>query len=135
MCAYTLTTSTTGSEKFPALINLEVMAMYLKELITHWESHAHGELTKDTYAVHLLIEDAAKIDALAEMYPKRTREQLISEILSAALGQLEANFPYVQGTTVVATDEMGDAIYEDIGPTPRFMELTKKYLNERHNQC
>ena len=63
--------------------------MMLKELVAQWESHAHGMLTKDTYVVHLLVEDAAKIDALAEMYPKRTKEQLISELLSAALAQLE----------------------------------------------
>jgi len=100
----------------------------LKELVAQWESHAHGVLTKDTYAVHLLVEDAAKIDALAEMYPKRTKEQLIRELLSAALAQLEESFPYVQGSTIVATDEMGDAIYEDVGSTPQFMALTKKYL-------
>ena len=105
--------------------------MMLKELVTQWESTAQGVLTKDTYAVHLLVEDAAKLDALAEMYPKRTKEQLVSELLSAALGQLEASFPYVQGTKVVATDEMGDAIYEDVGPTPHFMALTKKYLQQR----
>lgn len=105
--------------------------MMLKELVAQWESHAHGVLTIDTYAVHLLVEDAAKIDALAEMYPKRTKDQLISELLSAALGQLEESFPYVQGTAIVATDEMGDAIYADIGPTPRFMELTKKYLAQQ----
>jgi urate oxidase len=108
--------------------------MILKELVAQWESHAHGVLTKDTYAVHLLVEDAAKIDALAEMYPKRTKEQLISELLSAALGQLEASFPYEQGTKVVATDEMGDAIYEDVGPTPRFMALTKKHLVQHKNR-
>ncbi|HCS65033.1 MAG TPA: type 1 pili tip component [Cellvibrio sp.] len=104
--------------------------MSLKELVAQWEAHAHGKLTKETYAVHLLVEDAARLDALAEMYPKRTKEQLICELLSAALGQLEASFPYIQGTKVVATDEMGDAIYEDIGPTPRFMALTKKYLHQ-----
>ena len=108
--------------------------MMLKELVALWESHAHGVLTTDTYAVHLLVEDAAKIDALAEMYPKRTKEQLISELLSAALGQLEASFPYVQGPTVVTTDEMGDAIYEDVGPTPRFMALTKKHLAQHKDQ-
>lgn len=104
--------------------------MFLKDLVAQWESTAHGVLTNETYAVNLLVEDAAKLDALAEMYPKRNKEQLISELLSAALGQLEASFPYVQGTKVVATDEMGDAIYEDIGPTPRFMALTKKYLDQ-----
>lgn len=102
--------------------------MYLKQLVEHWESHANGHLTKETYQVRLTVEDAAKLDALAEMYPKRSREQIISELLSAALGQLEASFPYIQGTKVVATDEMGDAIYEDIGPTPRYLSLAKKYL-------
>jgi len=108
--------------------------MMLKALVAQWESQAQGVLTQDTYAVHLLVEDAAKIDALAEMYPKRTKEQLISELLSAALAQLEESFPYVQGATVVATDEMGDAIYEDIGPTPLFMELTKKHLLQHKNR-
>ncbi len=104
--------------------------MLLRDLVTQWESTAQGVLTKETYTVKLLKEDAAKLDALAEMYPKRTKEQLISELLTAALGQLEASFPYVQGTKVVATDEMGDAIYEDVGPTPHFMALTKKYLEQ-----
>ncbi|HSX52677.1 MAG TPA: type 1 pili tip component [Cellvibrio sp.] len=107
--------------------------MMLKELVAQWESTAHGVLTKDTYTVHLMVEDAAKLNALAEMYPKRTKEQLIGELLSAALAQLEASFPYVQGTKVVATDEMGDAIYEDIGPTPQFMALTKKYLQQHQS--
>lgn len=107
--------------------------MSLKELVAQWEAHAHGKLTKETYSVHLLVEDAAKLDALAEMYPKRSKEQIISELLSAALNQLEASFPYVQGTKVVATDEMGDAIYEDVGPTPRFMALTKKYLQQHQS--
>ena len=104
--------------------------MSLKELLAQWEAHAQGKLTKESYAVHLLVEDAARLNALAEMYPKRTKEQLISELLSAALGQLEASFPYIQGTKVVATDEMGDAIYEDVGPTPHFLALTKKYLQQ-----
>ncbi len=102
--------------------------MYLKQLVEQWETHAHGNLTKEIYHVRLTVEDAAKLDALAEMYPKRSKEQIISELLSAALGQLEASFPYIQGTKVVATDELGDAIYEDVGPTPRYLTLAKKYL-------
>lgn len=105
--------------------------MYLRNLIGQWESSAIGMLTKSTYAVHLSVEDAAKIDALADMYPKRSKEQLISELVSAALGELEVNFPYVQGNRVVATDEMGDAIYEDVGSTPLFSSLTKKHLEKQ----
>lgn len=105
--------------------------MYLKQLVEHWENHAQGHVTDETYEVHLSIEDAAKLDALVEMYPKRSKEQLIRELLSAAFCQLEASFPYIQGSTVVATDEMGDAIYEDVGPTPRYLALTRKFLAER----
>jgi hypothetical protein len=28
---------------------------------------------------------------------------------------------------VISTDEQGDPVYEDAGPTPRFMELTRKH--------
>ena len=31
---------------------------------------------------------------------------------------------------MVATDEEGNPLYEDIGPTPRFLALSRKYLHE-----
>jgi hypothetical protein len=36
----------------------------------------------------------------------------------------------VKGTTVVATDEEGDPLYEDIGPTPRFLALSRRHLHD-----
>jgi hypothetical protein len=36
----------------------------------------------------------------------------------------------VRGSKVVALDEQGDPLYEDIGPTPRFLALSRKYLRE-----
>jgi hypothetical protein len=35
--------------------------------------------------------------------------------------------PYVPGKKVISTDEQGDPVYEDAGPTPRFAELTRHY--------
>ena len=35
--------------------------------------------------------------------------------------------PYVAGKRVISTDEQGDPIYEDVGPTPRFMQLTREH--------
>ncbi len=102
--------------------------MTIKELVGLWENHAQGLLTKETYQVHLTLEDAAKIQALSDMYPRRTKEQLISELISAALAELETSFPYREGKRVVSTDEEGDPIYNDEGPTPEFLNRTKKYL-------
>jgi len=42
----------------------------------------------------------------------------------------EASLPYVKGSTVVATDEEGDPLYEDVGPTPRFLALSRRHLQD-----
>ncbi|MFP4648664.1 MAG: type 1 pili tip component [Halorhodospira sp.] len=102
--------------------------MKLKELIQHWEESASEQRTPYEHTVRLPLADAAKLAALAEMYPGRTEEQLITDILSTALDEIEERFPYVQGTRVVAEDEQGDPIYADEGLTPRFKERTRKHL-------
>jgi len=48
-------------------------------------------------------------------------------LLSTALDELEEALPYVPGTKIVAEDEFGDPIYEDVGVTPLFEELSRKY--------
>lgn len=102
--------------------------MKIRELIGHWEQNARGQLTQETYCLHLDLESAARLNALAEMYPKRNVEVLLAELVSAALEELEASLPYVKGSKVVAVDEQGDPLYEDIGPTPRFLALSRQYL-------
>lgn len=108
--------------------------MKVKQLIEAWEESASEARTAETYTVHLPLHDAAKLAALREMFPGRTEEHLITDLLSAALDDLEAAFPYVQGQRVIAEDEHGDPIYEDIGSTPRFNELTRKHLERIKNQ-
>lgn len=105
--------------------------MTLRELIGIWEKSPNSLKTDDEYAVKLSKTDAAKIAALTEMYPSRTTEQIITELLTAALNELEYTLPYVQGETISTVDELGDPIYEDVGPTSRFNQLTQKYLNNR----
>lgn len=104
--------------------------MILRDLITIWEKTATGPFTETEFKVKLAAIDAAKIAALCEMYPSRSTEQIITELLTAALNELEYTLPYVQGENVSTTDELGDPIYEDVGPSGRFAELTRKYLNE-----
>src|SRR5262249_591037 len=72
-------------------------------------------------------DDAARLHALADLFPGRTREQLITDLLGSALQEVAAAMPYVAGSKVISTDEQGDPVYEDVGLTPRFTELTRKY--------
>ena len=101
--------------------------MSFKELLDSWRESAAAPRTVRAYAVRLPIEDAAQLAALAEMFPGRAPEQLIVELLSQALREVAAAMPYVPGQRVISTDEQGDPVYEDVGPTPRFMELTRRH--------
>lgn len=104
--------------------------MKIRELAQHWEQNVKGRLSPSGYVLHLDVESAARLAALSEMYPKRRPEELLGELVGAALEELEASFPYVQGQHVIATDEEGDPLYEDIGPTPRFLALSRRYLHD-----
>ena len=101
--------------------------MNITDLMKVWESSASGHLTAKTYQVRLPLQDAAKIAALVEMYPRRNETEIITELLTAALNELERAMPYIQGPRAIAHDDQGDPIYEDIGPTPRFINLSRKY--------
>ena len=103
--------------------------MKISTLAKDWENNAKARLTQNKYALRLQLEDAARVAALAEMYPLRSETDIISELLSAALDELETHFPYIEGSKIVAEDEMGDPLYEDIGPTPRFVELSQKFMS------
>ena len=54
-------------------------------------------------------------------------ERVITDLLSASLDELEASMPYVAGERVIREDDHGDPIYEDTGPTPRFLELAREH--------
>jgi predicted DNA-binding protein len=108
--------------------------MSVRELLRNWENHASGAVTDEAYTVRLPLEAAAKIAALGQMYPRRTEEQIIAELLTAALDDLENNLPYEQGKRVVSFDEEGDPVYEDAGPTPTFLELSRQHLSRLRQQ-
>ena len=108
--------------------------MKIRELAQHWEENAKGHLTQTGYTIHLDVEAAARLAAICEMYPKRQPEELLGELIGAALEELEASFPYIKGSQVVATDEEGDPLYEDVGPTPRFLALSRRHLHELSSQ-
>lgn len=101
--------------------------MSFKELLDDWRRTASEPRTATEYTVRLPVDDAARLHALAELFPGRTREQLITDLLGAALQEVAASMPYVQGTRVISSDEQGDPVYEDAGLTPRFTELTRQF--------
>lgn len=109
--------------------------MRIQELVNHWESASHGERTRREFSIHLPLKEAAQVLALAEMYPDCTENQILTDLVCYALGQLKEAFPYEAGRQV-AVDECGDPVFEDAGATPKFIRLAQKYRQslERENR-
>lgn len=100
----------------------------MQELIKEWEEASRAEPMVKAVPIQLSAYDYGRICALAEIFPARPQEQILSELVSAALDEVEEAFPYIQGKQVIARDEFGDPIYADEGLTHKFEELTKRYV-------
>lgn len=98
-----------------------------KALLEQWKTETVPALTAEEYLVRLPLEDAARLRALQELFPGRSLVDLITDLLGAALQGVEAAMPYERGPKVISSDDHGDPVYEDVGLTPRFIELTRKY--------
>jgi hypothetical protein len=104
--------------------------MNMQDLLKQWVSAGNVTLSKKQYAICLSEEDAARLAALCDIFPRLSADTLIGDLLHFALTEVEAKLPYVSGTNITGHDEYGDPFFEDIGLTPRYMELVKKYRGE-----
>ena len=104
--------------------------MTFKSLLDAWAAEEDPAKTSETYEIRLTVDDAAKIHALAELFPGIGHERIITDLLSAAVKQTEAAIPYEPGEKVIREDDVGDPVYEDTGMTPQFLELMKKYRKQ-----
>jgi hypothetical protein len=98
-----------------------------KSLLDRWKKDAAPVLTAKDYAMRLTLDDASRLHALAELFPGRRIEDIIADLLHVALDEVAAAMPYERGPKVISSDDHGDPVYEDIGLTPRFVELTRQF--------
>jgi hypothetical protein len=97
-----------------------------KPLLDRWKKDAAPVRTAKEYPVRLELDDAARLHALAELFPGQPIDAIITDLLHAGLDEIAAAMPYERGPKVISRDDHGDPVYEDIGLTPRFVELTRK---------
>ena len=100
--------------------------MSFKALLDRWQVDPAPPLADERYSIRLPVDDAARIAALAELFPEIPAERIIADLLHAGLEEVEAAMPYEAGERVIREDEFGDPVYEDVGMTPRFVELVRQ---------
>ncbi len=101
--------------------------MKFKPLLDRWKKDPVPVRTAQEYAIRLDLDDAARLHALSELFPGQPIETIVTDLLHAALGEIAAAMPYEPGPKVISRDDRGDPVYEDLGLTPRFVELTRKF--------
>jgi len=95
-----------------------------------WTSPDNSKLTSKQYSFRLPVHVAAKIQALCDMYPHKTRTEIVGDLLSSALQEVAQGLPSYDTTEHIITLPDGEEIFEQYGPRVDFHNLTEQYIKE-----
>ena len=104
--------------------------MKASDLRTIWEAPDNTRLMKKQTSVRLATHIGAKISALCELFPSKSKSQLINDLLAAALKDFESSFEFVPGRDIDQDPHTGKILYEDQGQRVRFLNCANGYLKE-----
>jgi hypothetical protein len=110
--------------------------MKTRELVTIWGAPEAPKLTPKQISIRLPIIVAAKLSALCDLYPRKTKTEIIGDLLASALEQMEEDFPKVQGRVLEDESDLERMmVYEDDGMRSKYLNLTEKYLRELEQEA
>ena len=108
--------------------------MKASDLLNIWEAPDNSRLTPKQVSLRLPVHVAARISALCDMYPKKTKTEIMGDLLTAALDQLQEAFPSVKGKFLTESPDAEGyklvSLYEEIGPARAFYNLSNHYYIE-----
>ncbi|MFA7174638.1 MAG: hypothetical protein WC340_14735 [Kiritimatiellia bacterium] len=108
-----------------------------------WGGPDNTRLTKQQFSFRLPVHIAAKLAALCELYPQKNRTQIVADLLTAALDDLEENLPEGLGERENQVDallaeelglEVGDILYSLGGVRGNFRNLANRYYREMEEE-
>lgn len=102
------------------------MKVQTKDLLKLWQAPDHSRLTAKQISLRLPVAIAARVAALCEMYPNKNRTQVISDLLSTALSDLEDAFPVTRGKLLHELPD-GEMLFADEGIRARYYQLVHEY--------
>lgn len=100
------------------------------ELIKIWALPDNSRVTSKQLSFRLPVHVAAKVSALCDIFPNKTRTEIIGDLLTSALDGVEYSFPSRKGEPFGLDDEQGNPLFYDIGKGKTFRELANKYYVE-----
>ena len=109
--------------------------MKAKDLGKIWDVPDNTRLTPKQISIRLPLHVSAKISAICDMYPRKTKTEIIGDLLAAALDEFEQGLPdrYEEGT-IDAELEGPVPSYDVGGPRGAYLECTRKHLEELESE-
>ncbi|HJW54156.1 MAG TPA: hypothetical protein VJ577_02690 [Burkholderiaceae bacterium] len=105
--------------------------MKASDLVNVWGAPDNTHLTAKQSSFRLPVHVAAKISALCDLYPNKTRTQIVGDLLSAALMDVEKALPSYQGPACHGmVDDQGVELFFAVGPAAQFRERTNHHYKE-----
>jgi hypothetical protein len=104
--------------------------MKAKDLHVVWSAPDNTRLTTKQFSFRLPVHVAAKLAALGEIYPAKSRTQLVADLLSASLQDLEGSFPSIKGRFFTNDPDTGAEVFEDVGLHARYASLANKFFED-----
>lgn len=98
-----------------------------------WSAPDNSRLTAKQSSFRLPVHVAAKLAALCELYPSKTRTQIVGDLLAAAIDASVDGLPSVKGQLLMhETDHEGESIeiYAEAGVLGKFKELANQHYVE-----
>ncbi len=96
----------------------------INAMLRAWDNHTVERHPRVTRKVAVFRDDIARLEALAEVYELPV-EDIISNLISNALREVEEKIPYVPGPRIIRTEE-GDPVYEDAGHMPAYLQAKER---------
>lgn len=104
--------------------------MKASDLVNVWASPDDSGHTAKQYSFRLPVHVAAKLAALEDVYPSRTRTQLVGDLLATAINEVEKNLPGIPEALQGRDPDTHEEILEKTSLIARYRTLATKYLSE-----
>ncbi|HEX9876275.1 MAG TPA: hypothetical protein VGC50_06445 [Gammaproteobacteria bacterium] len=94
-----------------------------------WGAPDNSRLTAKQQSFRLPTHVAAKINALCDLFPTKTKTEIVGDLLATALDELIANLPVQRGKVIAEHPDHG-RVYEAHGMGAEFQVLANKHFRE-----
>lgn len=114
--------------------------MKTNDLLTIWGAPDPPRLTPKQISIRLPILVSAKISALLDLYPKKTKTDIIGDLLISALETIEKEIPMQKDMQreleePLCPEEDGKVYFWYSGKRKDYFQLTEKYLKKMEKEA